>query len=60
MQCSGPLGKGLGHMSARAEEGEIQPSKARSGPFHMGLAYLLSSQPSCLAHNPVLKMPGPR
>lgn len=44
-------------MSARAEDGEMHPFGALSVP---GLAYLLSSQPSYLAHNPVLETPGQR
>lgn len=56
-QCGRPSGKGLGHVSARAEDGDMHPSGALAVP---GLAYLLSSQPSYLARNPVLKTPGPR
>lgn len=53
-RSSGHFGKGLDHVSAGSEEGEACPSGA------LAWVYPLSSQPSCLAHDPVLKLPGPR
>lgn len=52
---------GLGHMSTGSEEVEVCPAKALSilDPSASAWIYLLSSQSSCLAHNPVLRMPGP-
>ena len=61
-RSSGLFGKGLDRVSMGSEEGEVCSSKALSilGPAGSAWLYLLSSQPSCLAHKPVLKPPGPR
>lgn len=53
---------GLDHVSTGSEEDEVCPDKALSvlDPSASAWIYLLSSQPSCLVHNPVLRMPRPR